>query len=551
MTSSPPAFPPRLTPPASWWAALPVAAAGFALFHFFGNAVRGYIDSPSVFVWWIRQWLNPQSEGEHGWLLLALAIWVTWRNLRADANDREAVPDPRPAALALTAALLLHLAGFALQQTRVSIIGLLLFIWGVGRLGGGVRWGRALVFPLGLMVLALPWDFLEEPGFLLRLAAVNTTVALAQGVGLPVVQNGTQLFSADGAYHYDVAAACSGVRSLLALLALSSLLGYLRLRSTGRRGLIVLLCFPLTFVGNVVRLLAIILAAQWGGQRAGEWVHDYGGFLVFIVVLGGVQLTANWLARGEDAPRGSTATAGDRAARGRVATPRGLVMAAGVLVLLTLVTAVGTVALSRGGTEVRAGVRLTADGRAPITLPTFLGVDWGGREAEVTRVEREILPADTGYSRRTYVALDDARRTVFFSVVLSGRDRSSIHRPEVCLVGQGWTLQHRQGETWPDGRGGELPVTVLRVMREERDAAGQRREVTALLAYWFVGGDRAVAGTVERMAVDGWNRLRQRPDRWAYLVGQTVVGLDEGEDAPRARLQEVVAWVWPEIRARP
>jgi hypothetical protein len=60
-----------------------------------------------------------------------------------------------------------------------------------------------------------------------------------------------------------------------------------------------------------------------------------------------------------------------------------------------------------------------------------------------------------------------------------------------------------------------------------------------------------VAGTVGRMTVDIWNRVRQRPDRWAYLVSQTVLGSGEDEAAARQRLQEVVGWVWPEVNALP
>ncbi|MCA0367465.1 MAG: hypothetical protein LCH57_05305, partial [Proteobacteria bacterium] len=76
-----------------------------------------------------------------------------------------------------------------------------------------------------------------------------------------------------------------------------------------------------------------------------------------------------------------------------------------------------------GGGE--AGVRLAADGLNPVELPAFLGTEWIGQRVEVSPVEREILPPDTGYSRRWYANLADRRRDVFLSIVLSGRDRTS------------------------------------------------------------------------------------------------------------------------------
>ena len=57
------------------------AAVGILLFQFFGNSGRGYIDTASLFYWWIYQWNDPASETQHGWLILGLSAWLFWRNL--------------------------------------------------------------------------------------------------------------------------------------------------------------------------------------------------------------------------------------------------------------------------------------------------------------------------------------------------------------------------------------------------------------------------------------------------------------------------------------
>ena len=64
------------------FAALACALAGGAMFQFFGNATRGYIDTASVFWWWGFQWFDAASEAEHGLLIVALSGWLGWRNLR-------------------------------------------------------------------------------------------------------------------------------------------------------------------------------------------------------------------------------------------------------------------------------------------------------------------------------------------------------------------------------------------------------------------------------------------------------------------------------------
>jgi len=521
-----------------WGIAGGCALIGFVVFQFWGNAVRGYIDTTSVFWWWGWQWFNPDSEAQHGLLVLGVAGWLGWRNLK-----HAAVSDARPSSLApamaaMLAGLAIHLLGYAVQQTRFSIIAVLIFTWGVVRLGGGRRWGDALMFPLGLMVFAIPMGVLDAVGFHLRLGVIATTEVIAQLAGIEVVRNGTQLFSPDGSYQYDVAAACSGVRSLMALLALSAIVGYLGPRAPGRRLLVFLLAFPLTFVGNVVRISGIVFAGEWLGQRAGEIVHAWAGFIVFVIVLGGVQWAAQRLTTRETDKTRETRAAADLLQSHHYGDFRAARLARLALLVVGL-AAMGTVALIERlealGRTAQAGITLAADGLNPAALPRFIGTDWIGQDSKVTVVEREMLPADTGYARKLYVSLDDRRQQVFVSVVLSGQDRTSIHRPELCLVGQGWSIKGQSRIVLGD----TVPAMLLRLEREWVTAGGQRAQAPALFAYWFVGRDRIVPTTGERMWRTALNRLRLQPDRWAYVVVQAAVLPDETEAATLRRMEAV------------
>jgi hypothetical protein len=71
--------------------------------------------------------------------------------------------------------------------------------------------------------LPFPVNVLDTAGFWLRMWVIEASHGIANTVGVAVIRSGTQLFSPDGLYQYDVAAACSGVRSLMALTALSLL----------------------------------------------------------------------------------------------------------------------------------------------------------------------------------------------------------------------------------------------------------------------------------------------------------------------------------------
>ncbi len=536
-----------------WFAALACALAGALMFQFFGNATRGYIDTASVFWWWSYQWFDAASEAEHGLLIVVLSGWLVWRNLRegrsqlaGDSPGDRLQTGSSMAGGAMALGLALHALGFAAQQTRVSIFALLWFTWGVVRLGGGPKWGRLAAFPLGFLVFAIPLGGIDEIGLPLRLSVVETGEWLVRLAGVAVVRNGTQLLAPDGRFNYDVAAPCSGVNSLVALAALSVLIGYLNFHGTVRRLLVLLPCLPLVFVGNVARITSIVFAAQWGGPKSGELAHTVMGYGVFVIVLGGVMATAAAIRRWW--PESSCGDHVEPRADGSVRRAPWQV-AVGVVGLavgeMGLLQALGTLP-PRG----KVGLVLSADGKNPVELPVFLGTEWIGRGAEVTRVERELLPPDTGFARKNYVAVGDVSKQVFLSVVLSGRDRSSIHRPELCLVGQGWTIagavEHRFGFPHHGAVAAEagktieagFPATILRVRREVPTVRGHR-VVPQLVAYWFVGGDAVVATHGRRLALDAWNRVaRARVDRWAYVLMQTDA--TDGEVAALARMQAVL-----------
>ena len=189
---------------------------------------------------------------------------------------------------------------------------------------------------------------------------------------------------------------------------------------------------------------------------------------------------------------------------------------------------------------------MNEDGIDPVPLPAFIGVDWIGRTAPVSAIEHEILPPDTGYSRRTYVALHQPGHGVFLSIVLSGRDRTSIHRPELCVTGQGWTIHGQTKHQFQLDETGALilPATLLHLVQDD---PRNNRQLPALIAYWFVNSERVVATHWERMFWGAWDRLRHgRADRWAYVLVQTDAV--DGEAAALSRMQEVLKGTVPEFQ---
>jgi len=505
-------------------------------FLFFGNATRGYVDTPSLFAWWFGQWFDDLSETSHGPLILLAALWLLWRNLSTHKGQVEGRGSPRAAAL-MCLALLLHGMGYLVQQTRISAAAFLLFCWGLAWFAGGRRWRKASAFPLAFLLFSLPMGFVMDfVGFPLRLAVSHLSEAAAGLCGIEVVRVGTQLSSPDGTFGYDVAPACSGIRSLLALTALCVLLGYTAFQSLWRRALLGLLALPLALAGNVVRIYSIIVAGALFGQEAGRRVHDYSGFVTFAVALGLALLLVELLRR--RLPESGTVAGAEAPPQSHAPVPWPALAAVSVVALSSIVLALRLDAAERNDAP---GIRVDASG-APGPLPGNLGFEWIGIPASMSEAERELLPADTGFGRRLYVGLDGSQ--VLLSLVLSGADRSSIHRPELCLVGQGWEVESSRVASFELGGGRTLPMTVLAV---HRGGEPDRPAARALFAYFFVSGDKLAASHLERMWSDVKARLGGHSPRWAYIIAQTPC--DDGEAAALHRLGEVASRFLTEIRA--
>jgi exosortase len=289
-----------------FWGALPhkplffgLAVAWVAFFHFLGNSTFGYKDTGSLFVW--LEYVYAQSpDDEHGRLIpfVVLAL-LWWKREELIAVSKRAW---WPAFGLVVAGMVLHLAGFVVQQTRVSLVGFLVGLYGLTGLVWGREWLKATFFPGFLFVFCLPVGTLAEAiTFPLRMLVTVVSVGVGSGLGVDVVRNGTQILGAGGSYHFDVAPACSGIRSLTALTALTTIYGFMHFRSGWKRLLMVLVAVPVAVLGNVVRITGMIVTAEAFGQEAGVKFHDSAGFVVFAVAIVCVLGLGHWL-REPDAP---------------------------------------------------------------------------------------------------------------------------------------------------------------------------------------------------------------------------------------------------------
>ena len=277
------------------------------LFQFLGNSTLGYINTRSLFAWMDNCYSGANSDDSHGWLIPVVVIVLLW--MKRDQFLNMSSRPWAPALLLLGLAAGLHFVGYLVQQPRISILALFLGIYSIA----GIVWGPAVLrrsfFPMILFVFCVPVGSLAESiTFPLRILVTQISVGIGHHVlGIDVIRNGSQIFSGDQSFQYDVAPACSGIRSLISLSVFAIIYAFLRFRTAWKRLLIICMAVPLAVLGNVIRITTVIVVAEAFGQDAGARIEQNLGFVTFAVAIVTTLSLGYWLRDPAPAPADAAA----------------------------------------------------------------------------------------------------------------------------------------------------------------------------------------------------------------------------------------------------
>jgi exosortase len=275
-----------------------VAIAWIVLFQFLGNSSLGYASTPSMFSWLVAVY-ESNPDDSLGYMIPPLIVALLYAK-RDDLVPLEKAPWV-PALILLILALLLHVVGYLVQQVRVSLLAFGLGLWAVTGLFWGVRWMRATAFPFALMVFAVPLTaYTDSMTFHLRLLSTSLAAGFCKEVlNLSLIRDGTVVFHAlpggVRGFEFEVAPACSGIRSLTVVLLLTLVFGYLRFDTLWRRIALVVAAIPLAVIANVVRLVTVFTVGEAWGGAAGKRIETNLGFVTFAVAFGGMLLLARFI----------------------------------------------------------------------------------------------------------------------------------------------------------------------------------------------------------------------------------------------------------------
>ena len=218
-------------------------------------------------------------------------VWLRRRELRA----LRWAPDARGLPLVALACAML-IAGMRADLFALQGYSLIVMLYGLSLILPGAPATRVLAFPIGYLVfmLTFPPLVMNTLSYALKEITVRLSTHAAEALGVTLQRSGMTLYLEGGVLRMENP--CSGLRSLLALLATGAVFAYLQPGGWIRRLLILFAAVPIAMIGNAVRITLLILVGHYVGvKEATGAFHDWTGMLIYAIALAGLLVVRAWL----------------------------------------------------------------------------------------------------------------------------------------------------------------------------------------------------------------------------------------------------------------
>ncbi|MFZ5980561.1 MAG: exosortase/archaeosortase family protein [Candidatus Zixiibacteriota bacterium] len=229
----------------------------------------------------VRDWAT-DGNYSHGFLIPLISLWLLWQK-KKELTGITCIPDNRGLIVVILGLILFIVGNAAAEYFTVrfsfivTLFGLVFYLF-----------GRELIkkswfeFFFLIFMVPVPYVIYFAATFPMQLLASKITVGVLNLIGMNVVRQGNIIHIAD--YSLEVAEACSGMRSLVSLMALGALFAYLTQRRFAAKLLLFLATIPIAIIGNVFRVLVTsIIAYTVTREVTAEPLHSILGLLVFVV----------------------------------------------------------------------------------------------------------------------------------------------------------------------------------------------------------------------------------------------------------------------------
>ena len=493
----------------------------------------------------VIQWSQDENYS-HGFLVPLIAgyfVYIRW----AELKDSPATP--------WKAGLLLVF--FALFQLLVGWLGteyftmrssLIVLLAGLSLSLFGVTIFRILTLPLAYLffMVPIPYIIYDSMAFPLKLFVTKVSVQTLKAVGIVVMREGNIIMFP--AITLEVADACSGIRSLVSLLALAVAYAFFIRIATWKRWLLICSAVPIAVFTNATRVIVTgFLAQYWGEKAAQGFFHEFAGMAVFALAMVMLVSLGTLLSRGErsvgsgealEAGKRGSVESGEEEKRESdviasphpriLASPDSRIPAYFFITILIMFTAVGLyVNLHQ---DLQVPVRKSFD-QFPTTVSGWRMV----AEYSMSDSIQKVLKATDTISRQ-YVDTDGKSVSLYIGYHGGGKGSGAIHSPKNCLPGSGWfEISTKKSELVLSGE------TIHLV-----HSAYQKGSSKEMFVYWFQARNKTLNDEYSLKLAEITNSVLYRRRDTAFI--RISVPFETDQQAAIALGERFVKDFYPTIR---
>ena len=247
-----------------------------------------------VFIWMFDSWTAAGTYYSHGILIPLISIFLVWQK-RKKLSQLKFNPT-RKGWLFFIPGILIFLISSLWRIYFSAGFSILLVLTGLILLFLGRQFLRKLLFPLFFLIFMIPLPnvAIANLSFRLKIFASGVSVFIVNMLGLPAVREGSVIKTAHS--YLVVEDPCSGIRSLIALIALGTMMAYLSKLSKPKKVILFLSAIPIAIFSNVIRIASLTLVSEiYGSKVATGTFHDVMGIMVFVIAFLGLALVGKAL----------------------------------------------------------------------------------------------------------------------------------------------------------------------------------------------------------------------------------------------------------------
>jgi len=437
----------------------------------------GILSAIILWVYWptishlVGQWWNDPNFS-HGFFVPLFSAYVLWKD-----RDRLARIHLQPSwsgFVMVAVGMCILFVGQMGAELFLARFSLVITLAGIVVLFCGWNFFRSILFPwmFLLLMIPIPTILFNQITFPLQLLASHISAAVLPVFGVPILREGNVIHLP--AMSLEVAEACSGIRSLMSLVTLAIIYGYLMEKRLWVRWVLAIASVPIAVAANSIRIIGTGLLVQyWDADKAEGYFHASWGWIIFVVsllMLYGLHQIIGliWKEKGGDVERQlTTATQPPKQNH----TPARMTQ----FVAVTLLLVSAAVLL-----QIRRAHEVFPPRLALQSFPQHVD-GWNSVDVPIDEETLKVLgPGD--FLMRNYVhpAKDRPAINLFIAYFPSQRSGDTIHSPKNCLPGAGWSAVDSKQILFSTPGHDAFPVNVYVV------AKGQDRQLV-LYFYWAHG----------------------------------------------------------------